>query len=181
MKEDRKIKNVVLIMLDTLQFNYLGCYGNKVVKTPNIDRLARQGFLFENAYSEGLPTVPVRRALMTGRFTLPYGGWQPLAPDDTTVADIMWGKNMQTALVYDTPPMRLPKYGYSRGFDFVSFNPGQELDHTRSRKTTPPPRWFSMKKAKSSTTTARSSSTKSAASCASSSSASPKTAIFPAS
>ena len=61
MKEDRKIKNVVLIMLDTLQFNYLGCYGNKVVKTPNIDRLARQGFLFENAYSEGLPTVPVRR------------------------------------------------------------------------------------------------------------------------
>ena len=130
MKEDRKIKNVVLIMLDTLQFNYLGCYGNKVVKTPNIDRLARQGFLFENAYSEGLPTVPVRRALMTGRFTLPYGGWQPLAPDDTTVADIMWGKNMQTALVYDPPPMRLPKYGYSRGFDFVSFNPGQELDHT---------------------------------------------------
>ena len=126
MKEDRKIKNVVLIMLDTLQFNYLGCYGNKVVKTPNIDRLARQGFLFENAYSEGLPTVPVRRALMTGRFTLPYGGWQPLAPDDTTVADIMWGKNMQTALVYDTPPMRLPKYGYSRGFDFVSFNPGQD-------------------------------------------------------
>lgn len=34
MKKDRKIKNVVLIMLDTLQFNYLGCYGNKVVKTP---------------------------------------------------------------------------------------------------------------------------------------------------
>ena len=36
MKEDRKIKNVVLIMLDTLQFNYLGCYGNKVVKSPPI-------------------------------------------------------------------------------------------------------------------------------------------------
>ena len=30
MKEDRKIKNVVLIMLDTLQFNYLGCYGNPI-------------------------------------------------------------------------------------------------------------------------------------------------------
>ena len=84
MKEDRKIKNVVLIMLDTLQFNYLGCYGNKVVKTPNIDRLARQGFLFENAYSEGLPTVPVRRALMTGRFTLPYGGWLLTTPPSPT-------------------------------------------------------------------------------------------------
>jgi len=125
-----KIKNVVFIMLDTLQFNYLGCYGNKEIKTPNIDRFARQSVLFENAYSEGLPTIPVRRALMTGRFTLPYGGWQPLTGDDTTLTDIMWGKNMQTALIYDTAPMRLPKFGYSRGFDFVDFCPGQELDHT---------------------------------------------------
>lgn len=125
-----KIKNVVFIMLDTLQFNYLGCYGNETIKTPNIDRFARQSVLFENAYSEGLPTVPVRRALMTGRFTLPYGGWKPLAGDETTVTDILWGRNMQTALVYDTAPMRLPKFGYSRGFDYVDFCPGQELDHT---------------------------------------------------
>ncbi len=117
-------------MLDTLQFNYLGCYGNEKIKTPNIDRFARQSVLFENAYSEGLPTIPVRRALLTGRYTLPYGGWQPLAADDTTIADILWGKNIQTALVYDTAPMRLSKFGYSRGFDYVDFCPGQELDHT---------------------------------------------------
>ena len=124
------IKNVIFIMLDTLQFNYLGCYGNTNVKTPNLDRFARQGFLFENAYSEGLPTIPVRRALMTGRFTLPYAGWKPLDLNDTSLTDMLWCREVQTALVYDTPPMRLPKYGYSRGFDFVSFNPGQELDHT---------------------------------------------------
>ena len=124
------IKNVIFIMLDTLQFNYLGCYGNTNVKTPNLDRFARQGFLFENAYSEGLPTIPVRRAIMTGRFTLPYAGWKPLDLNDTSLTDMLWCREVQTALVYDTPPMRLPKYGYSRGFDFVSFNPGQELDHT---------------------------------------------------
>ena len=73
------IKNVIFIMLDTLQFNYLGCYGNKSVQTPNFDRFARNGVLFENAYSEGLPTVPVRRALMTGRYTLPFAGWQALS------------------------------------------------------------------------------------------------------
>ncbi|NLY41043.1 MAG: sulfatase [Desulfovibrionales bacterium] len=129
MNQHKKIKNVVLIMLDTLQFNYLGCYGNEQVRTPNIDRFARQGVVFENAYTEGLPTVPCRRAIMTGRFTLPYAGWQGLSADDTTMTDILWGKNIQTALIYDTPPMRLPKYGYSRGFDFVSFLPGQELDH----------------------------------------------------
>ena len=65
--KDRAIKNVIFIMLDSLQFNYLGCYGNKWIKTPNIDALAREGVLFENAYSEGLPTIPVRRAMMTGR------------------------------------------------------------------------------------------------------------------
>ena len=62
-KEKRSVKNVVFIMLDTLQFNYLGCYGNTWVKTPNIDRLARNGVLFENAYSEAAgsrspPTTP---------------------------------------------------------------------------------------------------------------------------
>lgn len=107
----KKIKNVVMIMMDTLQFNYLGCYGNTTVKTPNLDRLARKSVLFENAYSEGLPTIPVRRALMTGRFTLPYGGWEPLGGDDTTITDILWGKNMQTALVYDTAPCVLPSSG----------------------------------------------------------------------
>lgn len=127
--EKSKIKNIIFIMLDTLQYNYLGCYGSTVAKTPNLDRFARSGVLFENAYSEGLPTVPVRRALMTGRFTLPFAGWQALSPEDTTVTDIMWGGSVQTALVYDTPPMRLPKYGYSRGFDYVKFCPGHELDH----------------------------------------------------
>lgn len=111
------IKNVVFIILDTLQFNYLGCYGNTVVKTPNFDKFAAEGLLFENAYSEGLPTIPVRRAVMTGRFTLPFGGWQPLSAEDTTIADMLWGRNIETALIYDTAPMRLPKYAYARGFD----------------------------------------------------------------
>ena len=125
----REKKNVIVVMLDTLQFNYLGCYGNTNVKTPNLDRFARQGFLFENAYSEGLPTIPVRRAIMTGRFTLPYAGWKPLDLNDTSLTDMLWCREVQTALVYDTPPMRLPKYGYSRGFDYVKFCNGHELDH----------------------------------------------------
>ena len=67
----REKKNVIVVMLDTLQFNYLGCYGNTRVKTPNIDRFATEGVVFENAYTEGLPTVPCRRAMLTGRYTLP--------------------------------------------------------------------------------------------------------------
>ena len=64
------IKNAIVIMFDSLQFNYDGCYGNDWIKTPNMDRLAKEGALFENAYTEGLPTVPCRRSMHTGRYTL---------------------------------------------------------------------------------------------------------------
>ena len=65
------MKNIIALMFDTLQFNYLGCYGNNWIKTPNMNRLAREGVLFENSYTEGLPIIPCRRAMHTGRFTLP--------------------------------------------------------------------------------------------------------------
>lgn len=121
-------KNVLFIMADSLQFNYLGCYGNDWIKTPNIDRLAKEATVFENAYAEGLPTIPCRRAMMTGRYTLPFKGWGPLDLEDTTVADILWGRGVQTALIYDSGPLHLPKYGYSRGFDKTIFLHGHGMD-----------------------------------------------------
>lgn len=121
--------NVIVLMADTWQFNYLGCYGNSWIKTPNIDALAADAVVFENAYAEGCPTVPTRRALLTGRYTLPYGGWIPLAPSDQTLADILWHNSMYTGLITDTSPMHLPRFGYERGFDFVRYFRGQEFDH----------------------------------------------------
>lgn len=54
----REKKNVIVVMLDTLQFNYLGCYGNTRVKTPNIDRFATEGVVFENAIRKACPPCP---------------------------------------------------------------------------------------------------------------------------
>ncbi len=133
----KKTYNVVFIMMDTLGVDYVGCYGNTWIKTPSIDRLAQQGVLFENAYTEGLPTIPCRRAMMTGRFTLPFGGWKPLETEDTSVTDIIWGREIQSALIYDSPPLQLPKYGYTRGFDYVSFCSNHELDHEYLLNHTP--------------------------------------------
>ncbi len=124
----KEINNVIVVMTDTLQYDYLGCYGNNWIQTPNYDRFALQGALFENCYADALPTVPCRRSMLTGRYTLPFVGWGPLRPEDTTISDILWGTGVQTALVFDTAPMRLPKYGFSRGFDYVKFSHGQELD-----------------------------------------------------
>ncbi len=120
--------NAIVIMFDSLQFNYVGCYGNDWIKTPNMDRLAREGVLFENAYTEGLPTVPCRRAMHTGRYTLPYSGWVGLDKADTTIADLCWGRPIDTALIFDCPMYRLPKFGYTRGFDKVWFSHGHEGD-----------------------------------------------------
>ena len=122
------LKNAIVVMFDSLQFNYLGCYGNTWIKTPNFDRLAREGVLFENAYPEGLPTVPCRRAMHTGRFTLPVSGWVGLSSKDTTIADLCWGRPIDTALIFDCPMYRLPKFGYTRGFDKVWFTHGHEAD-----------------------------------------------------
>ncbi|MCD6096403.1 MAG: sulfatase-like hydrolase/transferase, partial [Thermoprotei archaeon] len=62
-------------MLDSLRADHLGCYGNSWIKTPNIDSFAKEATVFERAYAEGLPTLPVRTALLTGKYTLPNRGW----------------------------------------------------------------------------------------------------------
>ena len=122
------MKNAIVMMFDSLQWDYVGCYGNDWIKTPNMDRLAKEGVLFENAYTEGVPTVPCRRAMHTGRYTLPVSGWVALSMQDTTIADLCWGRPIDTALIFDCPMYRLPKFGYTRGFDKVWFTHGSEGD-----------------------------------------------------
>ena len=54
--------NIVLIMVDQLSALFLSCYGHGVVKTPNIDRLAQAGVVFENFYSPSPLCAPARAA-----------------------------------------------------------------------------------------------------------------------
>ncbi len=64
--------NVILIVIDTLRKDHIGAYGNRWIKTPNIDRLAKESALFTRATCEVLPTLPVRRSLFTGMRTFPF-------------------------------------------------------------------------------------------------------------
>ncbi len=59
--------NIVIVMADQLSALALGCYGNPVVKSPEIDRLAAEGVLFEAAYSSSPLCTPARYAFMTGQ------------------------------------------------------------------------------------------------------------------
>jgi arylsulfatase len=60
--------NVLWICTDQQRFDTLGCYGNKYVRTPNLDRLAEQGVLFEQAYCQSPVCTPSRASFLTGRY-----------------------------------------------------------------------------------------------------------------
>ena len=59
--------NLVLIVTDTLRWDYVGAYGNEWIRTPNLDALAADGTLFLDAYAEGLPTINARRTWLSPR------------------------------------------------------------------------------------------------------------------
>ena len=58
--------NIILIVVDTLRADHLGCYGYKKPTSPNIDRLAGEGSLFLNCFAVGIPTHPAFTTIMTG-------------------------------------------------------------------------------------------------------------------
>jgi len=92
--------SVVFIVIDSLRQDHVSFYGwdGCPVETPNIDALARESVVFENMYPEALPTIPVRTQLVMGQRTLPFRPWQPLAPEDRTVADLLSEEGYLTAL-----------------------------------------------------------------------------------
>ncbi len=75
--------NVVLILIDDLGWNDVGCYGSKYYRTPNIDRLARDGMRFTDGYAACNVCSPSRAAILTGKYParllltqwLPAGRW----------------------------------------------------------------------------------------------------------
>jgi arylsulfatase A-like enzyme len=73
--------NVLLIVLDTLRADHLSSYGYHRATTPNLDRLAREGVLFENAVSTCSYSLPSHVSLLTGRYEFEHheGNVQPMA------------------------------------------------------------------------------------------------------
>ncbi len=65
---ERKVRpNILLLMSDNHSWNHLGCYGDRVVKTPNLDRIADQGVKFSNAFCAAPSCSPARAAMLTGQ------------------------------------------------------------------------------------------------------------------
>src|SRR5512147_2680577 len=61
--------NIIFILSDDLAQGDLGCYGQKLIKTPNMDRMAREGMRFTQAYTGTSVCAPARASLITGLHT----------------------------------------------------------------------------------------------------------------
>ena len=100
-------KNVLLIISDNQSWYDVGCYGNKVVKTANIDRLAEEGVRFEQAFATTASCGPSRAVMYTGLLTHGNGQYahphrehnQEIRPDVTTVFEMVKGNGYRTGLV----------------------------------------------------------------------------------
>lgn len=99
--------NFVFIMADDLGTFDVGCYGQKLIRTPHIDRLATEGMRFTSCYAGASVCAPSRSALMTGQHTghtrvranasLRTGDRVPLRKDDHTIAEILKGPEWRDA------------------------------------------------------------------------------------
>ena len=133
--------NLLVLVADTFRADYLGCYGNGWVKTPRLDQLAAEGVRFQDCYAEGLPTLPDRRVLYTGRRVFPFQivkqksdmvaslpGWHPLFYDDVTLAEWLSERGFTTGLVSDVYHQFKPGKNFHRGFHSWQWIRGQEAD-----------------------------------------------------
>jgi arylsulfatase A-like enzyme len=68
-----KKPNIVLFLVDQLRRDALGCYGNTICKTPNIDQLSKEGIKFDNAFTTSPVCSPSRASLMTGLYPHNHG------------------------------------------------------------------------------------------------------------
>jgi arylsulfatase A-like enzyme len=99
----RRRPNIVFIMADDLGVGDLGCYGQKIIRTPHIDSLAKDGMRFRQAYAGCTVCAPSRSVLMTGMHmghtsVRSNPGGVPLLPEDLTVAEMLRSDGYKTGI-----------------------------------------------------------------------------------
>lgn len=112
--------NVILITIDTLRADHLGCYGDKEIKTPNIDALAAAGVRFENAFSAVPVTLPSHATIMTGTYPVFTGmhdfSGNKLSPDIPTLASALRAAGYSTGAAIGAEVLD-SRFGLNSGFD----------------------------------------------------------------
>jgi arylsulfatase A-like enzyme len=112
-------KNVILISMDAVRADHLGCYGYDRDTTPNLDRLAKDSTLFLNTISQAPYTLASHMTMLTGLYPTTHRVFyfsDSLDPSVPTLADRLRGRGLVTA-AFTGGGLMDARYGYARGFD----------------------------------------------------------------
>ena len=121
--------NILFIMTDDQTTREMSCYGNQILNTPNMDRIARQGTRFANCFATNALCAPSRATVLTGCFSHLHGirgnsekagEIEALNPDIPTFPELLQKSGYRTGLVGKYHIRQDP-----RGFDYWSIHPGQ--------------------------------------------------------
>ncbi len=134
--------SVLLVTVDTLRADHLGCYGYRRPTSPHIDRLASEGALFERAVTSLPRTTQSIASILTGRYPKGHGArglFSTLPAANLTLAEVLKGEGYATAAVVSNLFLR-PGQGFEQGFEHYENPPGRwdgdsAIDVTRAALT----------------------------------------------
>ena len=133
--------NVINILIDSLNRHMISPYGGEV-PTPNMDRLAKKGIVFDNYFIGSAPCMPVRHELMSGRKEFFRRGWGPMEPFDDHIASRARAAGATTAMITDHYHYwEYSAHGYFERFNSVCMIRGHELDMYNTDILTEIPEW----------------------------------------
>ena len=122
-EKDTKRPNIVFIMSDDHAYQAISAYDDKLIQTPNIDRIAKEGMLFTNASVTNSICAPSRAVILTGKHSHINGKIDNLSPFDTT--NVTFPQLLQKA-GYQTAMFGKLHFGNNpKGFDEFKILPGQ--------------------------------------------------------
>ncbi|MHC4983044.1 MAG: sulfatase [Planctomycetota bacterium] len=120
--------NIVLLVIDTLRYDYIGAHGNDWIQTPNMDRLAAEGWVFDNSFAASYPTIPHRTDAITGTHGSPFHAWRPLPFDVHTLPRVLAEGGYCSQLIHDTPHLVNGGHNFDWPFSAWTCIRGAEVD-----------------------------------------------------
>jgi arylsulfatase A-like enzyme len=147
-----KARHVVVILTDDLGYADLGCYGSKDIRTPNVDRLAKEGTRLTDFYSNGPVCTPTRAALMTGRWQQRVGLEWAIFPgqkgpglptSETALPRMLKGAGYKTGMVGKWHLGYKKEFGpNAHGFDTFFGLLSGNVDHYSHKEINGEPDWY---------------------------------------
>ena len=124
--------NIIYILADDLGYGDIGCFGQKTIKTPHFDQLAKDGMMFTRNYSGSTVCAPSRCVLMTGLHTghcrIRGNGKMLLQPEDMTLAQVMKKQGYVTGNfgkwgIGHPPPDDNPnQFGFDKFYGYINMH-----------------------------------------------------------